>query len=396
MGANRFVFVVCGSREHIDTMHFSISALKRFSKTEIIVVTDTSRNEVPIEHNTVIDISTPEQLNHHQASIYLKTGLNRFLEKGNNYCYLDTDVVALDNTVDDIFVKYVAPVTFCTDHCVLDEFSPSAINCGCYEAFIIDQKKPYYYADDFQKNVLPGLQYIDRCVKEIEALVAESKSSKWGYKWHKFKYSLPGKYYHLNSRYKMDKERGVWYDQNDAPLIYKSTDKDDILYTVGKTGFSYNYETQQWYRPDGSSLTRISCAHLQEKLREKFGIDVKLPLWKHWNGGVFLFNDESSDFLEYWHNATMAIFADKDWKTRDQGTLIGTVWKFGLMEHVTLPIAFNLIADYNNETIEYLGNLTFNIGIDKKTIKPHFIHVYHHWGDEGWDVWRDIEKHILG
>jgi len=121
---------------------------------------------------------------------------------------------------------------------------------------------------------------------------------------------------------------------------------------------------------------------------------VNSPLWQHWNGGVFLFNDTSTDFLEYWHKTTMAIFEDKEWKTRDQGTLVATVWKFGLKDHVTLPISYNLIADYNNETIEYLGDLTFKVGIAKKIIKPHFIHLYHHWGDRGWDVWRDVEKYI--
>jgi hypothetical protein len=167
------------------------------------------------------------------------------------------------------------------------------------------------------------------------------------------------------------------------------------------TGYKYDTLMRQWYRQDGSSLTRNSCGHLQEKLKEKFGIDVRNALWKHWNGGVFLFNDESTDFLDFWHNATMAIFEDKEWKTRDQGTLIGTAWKFGLIDHPTLPIAFNLIADFNTDNfttdrLEYLGDLTFNVGIKKKTIKPHFIHVYHHWGDAGWDVWRDVEKHIAG
>ena len=179
MGANKFVFVVCGSREHIDTLHFSIRALKKFSHNEIIVATDSARNEIPISHDTVVDIRTPEHFNHHQASIYIKTGLNKFLEKGNNYCYLDTDVVALDTKVDDIFEKYVPPVTFCTDHCVLDEFSPSAIKCGCFEAYEIDSKKSKYYLDDFNDNILPGLLYIDKCVAEIEKLVAESKVSKW-------------------------------------------------------------------------------------------------------------------------------------------------------------------------------------------------------------------------
>jgi hypothetical protein len=402
MNANKFVFVVCGGREHIDTLHFSVRALKKFSRNEVIVVTDTTRNEAPVVHDQIIDIKTPQHFNHHQASIYLKTGLNKFLEKGNNYCYLDTDVVALDDAVDEIFEKYTAPVTFCTDHCGLNEFSPSAIYCGCWEAFQRDSEKIQHYLDEFNNNILPGWLYIDKCLEEIERLVAQSKVSKWNYRWHQLKYFMPGRYYRLNSRYKMDKEKGLWYDENGVMLKYGYDAKDPSRYISKNTGFKYDKETKKYYRVDGISLpARHCCAHLEEKLSEKFGIHVHPSDWQHWNGGVFLFNDESSGFLEFWHNATIAIFEDKEWRTRDQGTLIATAWQFGLMDHVTLPIAYNLIADYNSETydsdkIEYLGNLTFNIGIAKKTIKPHFIHLYHHWGDAGWHVWRDVEKHITG
>ena len=393
---NIFVFVVCGAREHIDALHFSLIALRRFSKNRIMVVTDSSRNAITVSHSEVVDIPTPIEFNHHQASIYLKTGLNKFLPKGNNYCYLDTDVIALDDKVDRIFDNYVGPIIFCTDHCVLDEFSPSAINCGCYEAFQRDSMKPYHYYDDFQENVLPKLLYIDKCVAEIEVLVAHSKSSKWIYRWHTFKFGLPGKYYHLGKGFKMDKKQGVWYDPSGTLLKYENTAKDDILYVARKTGFNYNSELKQWFRADGTSLTRLSCNHLIEKLNTKFQVQIEPSHWQHWNGGVFLFNDGSSDFLDYWHYATMEIFKNKDWKTRDQGTLAATVWHFGLKDHATLSIAYNLIADYNNETIEYAGDLTFKIGVYRKSIKPHFIHVYHHWGDAGWEAWRDIAKHIGG
>jgi hypothetical protein len=90
----------------------------------------------------------------------------------------------------------------------------------------------------------------------------------------------------------------------------------------------------------------------------------------------------------------MDIFKDKAWRTRDQGTLAATVWHFGLQDHPTLPLAFNLIADFNNKNIEYCGELTFRIVTSQKIIKPHFIHIYHHWGDTQWHVWRDVAKHI--
>jgi len=50
-----FVFVVCGAREHIDTLHFSIKALQQFSKKTIYVITDVSRNETPILYDNIIN-----------------------------------------------------------------------------------------------------------------------------------------------------------------------------------------------------------------------------------------------------------------------------------------------------------------------------------------------------
>ena len=81
---NIFVFVVCGNREHIDTLHFSLDALKRFSKNKIVIVTDSSRNEVPVNHSEIFDVETPNEFTHHQASIFLKTSLHKFLPVKNN------------------------------------------------------------------------------------------------------------------------------------------------------------------------------------------------------------------------------------------------------------------------------------------------------------------------
>ena len=93
---NAYVFVVCGERKHIETLHFSLKSLKLVSQFPIWVVTDKKRNEIEIEHDNIIDVSTPEDFNHHQASIWLKTSLHRILPKGTTYCYLDSDVIAMN------------------------------------------------------------------------------------------------------------------------------------------------------------------------------------------------------------------------------------------------------------------------------------------------------------
>jgi hypothetical protein len=75
-------------------LHRSLEYLRPRTALPIIVVTDTRRNEIGIDHPTVIDVETPGRFSHHQASIFLKTGLHRVLPPHREYAYLDTDVIA--------------------------------------------------------------------------------------------------------------------------------------------------------------------------------------------------------------------------------------------------------------------------------------------------------------
>jgi hypothetical protein len=45
---NKFVFVVCGGSEHIEELNFSLKFLRKYSKNEIIVLSDLKRNEIKI------------------------------------------------------------------------------------------------------------------------------------------------------------------------------------------------------------------------------------------------------------------------------------------------------------------------------------------------------------
>ncbi|MCO5280713.1 MAG: hypothetical protein M9931_06615 [Chitinophagales bacterium] len=388
---NIFVFVVCGSKEHIDTLHFSLKALKRFSKNKILVLTDSTRNEISIEHDNVIDIKTPEHFNHHQASIYLKTGINKFLPKGNLYCYLDTDVVALSSKVDNIFSFYVAPIFFTSDHCKIDVFSPSAVNCGCKENYDKGKAELDSIYEKFYKINLNGRSVL----KDIDSTVLKSKSNKFVYLFHKLQYALPLKYYYLNSKYKFHKKEQSWYTNKGQRLTFPNSV--EVVAKIEKiTGFSYDFKKYEWFDREGKSLSILKCYHLLEYIEKKFTVKISSSNWQHWNGGVFLFDDSSTGFLNAWHEKTMLIFQDKEWKTRDQGTLAATVWEFNLQAHPLLPIEYNFLADYNNSAIIYENNLSFDLLKQQRAIKPEFIHIYHKWGDREWKVWRDVEDLVAG
>jgi hypothetical protein len=346
---NVFIFVVCGTKEHIDTLHFSLKYLKKYSKNEIWILTDSSRNETDVVHQYIIDIETPKEFNHHQASIFLKTGIHKFVPKGNNYCYLDTDVIALCSDVDTIFEQYLAPIRFAGDSITIDYFSPYALNCNCLEKYISNE------------------QYLKVTLAEIEERVERSKISS-GYWRRRMLYLLPFRYYHLDSEFYLEKETETWYLKNGTPLTLENIHKEHN----GKN----------------------KCSHLRDLLlseNQDFKIDES---WQHWNGGVFLFNDESHPFLDTWHQLTLASFEDTYWKTRDQGTLIKTIWKFGLQNHPRLEKKWNFLADSNNPLIncDQFGNFTGDGWRTKLNVN--FVHVYHRFGDTNWHIWNNIINNI--
>ena len=87
----------------------------------------------------------------------------------------------------------------------------------------------------------------------------------------------------------------------------------------------------------------------------------------------------------------MEIFKDPYWKTRDQGTLIKTIWQFGLQKHPTLNKKWNSIADYHNPYLSWIDEATVQLNKDD-ILQPEFLHVYHHFGDESWNFWNQIPK----
>jgi glycosyltransferase involved in cell wall biosynthesis len=129
MKKDAFVFVVCGER-HAARLNLSLKFLKKFSKRDIIVVKN--RASLKLDCDQVLTPRVPAGLDHHQASIFLKTSLHKILAgERRRFCYLDNDVIAVDRRVDTIFNHARQPVSFAADHCSLRQFSRHAVNCHC-------------------------------------------------------------------------------------------------------------------------------------------------------------------------------------------------------------------------------------------------------------------------
>ncbi len=435
---NRFIFVVCGADEHIETLNLALLYLKKFSQNEIWVLTDTTRNTLAINHpkEFVIDEETPKHFDHHQASIYLKTGIHKFVDLQHNYCYLDTDVLAVNLQVDTIFEHYKAPITFTSDHCKMPAFSPYALNCGCkanndkacaelkqlinrYEQFnntpALKSKLARLLSaiNDYKNLNENDTPTIVEKRKHLFELFKQARNPIW-----KFSFVFLFK---ILPKYKRALTQSVWYDwdgnviaigfkkyMNDKGFYYKKSNSSwydktgNLIYVeVAKkvaenSHFIWDKKNQTWLNGKGEKVFELTCNHLPEKIKSKFNIEVKDANFQHWNGGVFMFNKESVNFLDSWHNMTMEIFKDPEWKTRDQGTLIASVWKHGLQNHYRFPITYDFIADYYKANISFKPEKGFSLDSGHTYLQPHFVHIYHHWADKTWDVWQWVEEVLEG
>jgi len=382
-----FVFVVCGAEEHIDTLHFSLRYLKKFSKNEILVLTDSKRNEKSVIHSHIIDVRTPENFSHHQASIFLKVGIHNHLPKGKNYCYLDTDVVAISSDVDAIFDEFIAPIRFAADHCSVNKFSPIAVNCGCLESKLPVRQDLKARLDKADAKGTPKYKKKRQLIGYFEELKTNlplriKTAIRYVFAWKTFR---------LNEAFWFDKRKRIWYDNENTPIIFEA----DTKQIEEQTGLKYHRSRLTWVDKNGFDIWLDDCDHLIDRIKEKFNISVTTRQWQHWNGGVFLFNDQSHGFLNAWLDKTMQIFEDPKWHTRDQGTLVATAWQFGLKDHKVLDKKWNFIADFENNDVQLKEETgVFTTDRFKTSHHPAFVHVYHHFGDTNWYVWNWIASRI--
>ena len=378
---NKFVFAVCGPERCISLLAFSIERLKRFTRIEIIVVTDSRRNEIPISYENIIDIATSSEYNDHEASIFLKTSLHKILTHGHTYCYLDSDVVCLSEKVDEIFSHYSAPITFANDNASLEYFSPHAINCKCLENHAHRGEIIAKFKAEVAKRIGDfdlDADSVKDDRKELAKLFASSKHNIFEpsrYLWY-----IPFIRTFNIGKFVYNKAEKCWRNEKGEVVeLYFHYYKRKILPKLGENPDNWtNFE-----------LDTPHCNHLSDYISQTYDINIPGD-WQHWNGGVFLFDDSSAEFLDYWHEKTIAEFTNPYTKTRDQGTLALTVWKFGLQNHPTLPIEYNWIAEFADKNIDYDSTKGYTRDGFKTISHPILMHIYHHWGDEEWCIWKSL------
>lgn len=379
-----FVFVVCGGESHINELQLALTALRRHSKADILVVTDSRRNQIPIAWSNVRDVTTPAHFDHHQASIHLKTRLHQLVPAGRRYCYLDSDVFATGPEVDEIFSYVTTPVAFAADHCRLHEFSPHAVRCGCAEVNAAERAaldsiltKAYeaglgvrggWWPADYEMN---ASNQTARLRSYLEHLLSPTLSSQRGDPNH----FLWAAYWYESRSHFLYQPRGV------------------VRFVERSTGWRRYRRRQSWISPAGNDVFHPQCNHLVAAIHDTFGITVARPRWQHWNGGVFLFDDRGHAFLDAWHEKTMRIFGLPGWRVRDQGTLVATAWEFGLHDQPLLPSRFNCILDaHRGDTMVSSTGDAVTTDAFLTRIQPALAHVMWRTGDQTWDVWRWVEK----
>jgi len=391
---NSFVFVVCGAKEFIEELNFSLKFLRHYSNYPIIVLTDSKRNEIPIEHDNIIDIETPSELKNHQAHLYLETKLPLYVKPENDdcYCYLDSDVIAISTDINNIFKHFTPPVSFAPDHCTIDYFSSGVMYCNCVEEFRIMEEKFH-----FMKNYFPQFNSDDKqiCKKREELKTTFNnlrinpfKNSLQGLKYFVNRYLIRPKEFKLNGDFYFSFKDYCWRDVCGNLLDY-----DYRHYKVRlKRKYKILVRDDRWFDHKNRELIPQAphCSHLREHIKKHYHISIPAE-YQHWNGGVFIFDKSAIDFFRNWHDYTMLEIKRKKIKPYDdQGTLAVCAWKFGIQNKNTIPIKYNFITDYGNQSVKYEKSKGFTYNNFKTVFNPSFLHVYNQWGNKDWDIWQAV------
>ena len=417
---NIFVFAVCGVESWLNQLNISLKYLRSFSKNEIIVVTDLSRNKIDILHNNIINFKTPQDIDNIKASIFLKISLHKILDMANNYCYLDSCVIAVRKGVDKIFNHNYGKITFSPDFCKFNEASPYLVNCNCLAERYNEQKelndilfKYKDYKDEgkelnevlkdennlFRKSVIYLIAHLQVKIKKIFfKYYAESEQNRSGMIKFNFYKLLKIKLFdklNISEHWIYNKFNKAWLDENNNILYCKHLQLSD--YIENKTNFRYDKEINEWVNKNNSKVFyEPLCNHLKDLIKIEFKLIITKSDWQHWNSSVFLFNSKSVDFLDLWHSYALLAFNNAYFKTNDIPSLAAAVWKFNYQNKQNFPTEFQLIANLKAKNAKYIGNNEYSINEGKTIISPYFINTGNGFGNKNWEIWNSIEEILPG
>ncbi|MFQ6610656.1 MAG: hypothetical protein ACE5D7_07645, partial [Fidelibacterota bacterium] len=358
-----------------------IQALQKFSKIDIIIITDPEKNEINIPFENVIHVKTPDNFDPHQSAIFLKTSIHRHIDTTNRYCYLDTDMIARSDRVNHVFDTYTSPISFGRDYVDIQHFSPFAMHCGCKEKFAEFEKKltrllqkhdPNYHRlrDPENRKKITRIEQLSKNFQTDKRWALKRMWKRWFDRAHIHLTDFTH-YVTAKSGYTWDNESLTWYDEV-GEIIYSPDDshKEKI---ESEGGFKFDSDRQTWKTLSGLDVQDTQCSHLQNAIFHKSGIRIP-DRWQHWNGGLFLFDSQSEVFLEDWHTLTMDILTDPTWVNRDQGTLAATVWKHRLQDHQIIPSEYNFLFTPRFRNARYLGKNKFS-STGNTIVRPAFLHL---------------------
>lgn len=383
-----FVYVVCGENHYIEQTNLSMKFLRKFTDKDILLVTDTKRNEgnFDLPKDKILDIETPKHYSNNQASIYLETKLGDILDFSQNqiYCYLDSDMLAVSKAINTVFDHVTTYPIFARDHCVIDQHSPHAMQCNCLQEH--DTIRKAYYE---LENLLPVCENTkDR--KKLNNFFSKIKKQPIRHSLDIASYLLqryisPQKILHLNNGLSFKKDTRTWHNQNGETIDY---DKKWHLKHVNKTT-GYQKVNAAWVDKDGHTLTAETpqCTHLREYLSKHYQLELPKN-FRHWNGGLFVFDKRSIPALKDWHKYSLELLENPAFhvKYTDQVSLIITAYKHKFENKKKLPVRYNFICDYDDPRLKSMFQYD---GYNGK--QPVFLHVYHHWNDENWFLWKEIK-----
>lgn len=349
MSNRNYVFAVCGESKYLRQCEDAVMRLGNFSSLPIYIITDVKRNDSKITAEAkIIEVETPGDLNHHQASIYLKTSLPHFLPvQTSSYCYLDSDVFAVSDKADTIFDCEHEGIGFAQDLYTVNEFSAYVFNDGFLEKRLAENQEVV--------SLISKLEALHHHFKEkqqspegkkLEAFLSTVKKDP-------FRNLLPLSNYLFARAFKFEKQKirddlyyksaaKAWVDKNENEILFDYPSRINKL--LSSSPYKFDKKKGSWLNPKGEKVFSMKHPKLREWLTQQtnrqFSGEERLL-----NGGVFVFDQRAIPFFNTWHDEVMKQLPDNSFRNRDQAALFLAAQKYPGLIGKPLDSCYNFLVD---------------------------------------------------